>query len=173
MQAFIGIETADATKKFLNTARFVSRLSGGRAVNQDNIHLNVRSLGEISDIRPIKKAMDRAFKGKKQFFLGADCIVHLKKFGINWCLLRGDVKMLKKCRESLDRELEYCGYKNKADGYIPHITLTRNGFKNWDNNDIYVEDSMFRVSRVVLYERVVENGEYYNVPLYATNFKKQ
>ena len=170
MRAFIGIETGSAQGELWGAATYIAQLSGGRAARKNNIHLTVKFLGEVGDIRNIARAMDTVCNASRDFYLELDDLVFMNRLKIVWCSVAGDTKALQTLRDGIEGALAGCGFEREDRPYRPHITLVRGAYKNWDMQDVKLEKRIFKVTGLTLFESVSQNGELIYVPRYVSEF---
>lgn len=170
MRAFIAIETGSAQQELWSAANYVAQLSGGRTVRKNNVHLTVKFLGEVGDIRGIAAAMDRVCKKAGEFYLELDELVFMRRLKIVWCALKGDLKSLHSLREDLEEALAGCGFPRDKRSFMPHITLVRDAYKKWDMQDVRLEKKVFKVSSLILFESLSQNGELMYIPRHVVEF---
>ncbi|MEI6101676.1 MAG: RNA 2',3'-cyclic phosphodiesterase [Eubacteriales bacterium] len=173
MRAFIGIETGSAQQELWSAATYIAQLSDGRAANKNNIHLTVKFLGEVADTRDIIRAMNIVSGSAHEFYLELDELVCMSRIKIVWCTLKGDTKSLQRLRHELEEALLDCGFERDTRQFLPHITLVRDAYKKWDMQDVKLEKKVFRVSRLVLYESLNQNGELFYIPRHIAEFGVQ
>jgi RNA 2',3'-cyclic 3'-phosphodiesterase len=170
MRTFIGIETGSAQQELWGAATYIAQLSGGRAVRKNNIHLTVKFLGEVLDIRSIAVAMDSVCKEAREFYLELDELIFMDRQKMAWCTLKGDLKSLHCVRDSLEEVLAGCGFSREKRPLLPHITLVRDAYKKWDMQDVKLEKKIFKVSRLILFESLNQNGELMYIPRHIAEF---
>lgn len=173
MRAFIGIETGDAQQELWGAATYIAQLSGGWAAKKNNIHMTVKFLGEVSDTRDIIRAMNIVSGGAHEFYMELDELVCMSRIKIVWCTLKGDTRYLQRLRYELDEALSDCGFERDARQFLPHITLVRDAYKKWDMQDVRLEKKIFKVSRLVLFESLNQNGELFYIPRHIAEFGVQ
>ena len=171
LRAFVGvrIEPNEEVKELLS---FLSKQDGVRVVSEDNLHVNLKFFGEISEkqAEEIEKTMKRIdlphfnilFDGV-EFFPSRDFVkvVFVKAYS----------NELMKINEFIENELYSRGFMKENRVFIPHLSLARvkkrlpeevvNKLKNWRVN------FSCEVSEVELIKSVLREGG----PLYETVFK--
>ena len=170
MRVFLGIETGSAKDELGGAATYIANLSGGRPIKKNNIHLTVKFLGEAADIRGIAHAMDTVCRNTRDFYIELDELVFIKRLKIVWCSVKGDYKALAALHSGMEDVLAGCGFPRGNRPYLPHITLVRDAYKKWDMQDVRLEKKIFKVSRLVLFESVRQNGELMYIPLHIAEF---
>jgi 2'-5' RNA ligase len=170
MRVFIGIETGSAQQELWGAATYIANLSGGRPAKKSNIHLTVKFLGEVADIRGIKQAMDHACKTTRDFYMELDELVFMSRLKIVWCSVKGDLKALSTLQSGVEDALAGAGFPREKRPFLPHITLVRDAYKKWDMRDVRLENKIFKVSRLVLFQSVRQNGELLYIPLHISEF---
>ncbi len=170
MRVFIGIETGSAQQELWGAATYITNLSGGRPAKKSNIHLTVKFLGEVADIRGIKQAMDHVCKTTRDFYMELDELVFMSRLKIVWCSVKGDLKALSTLQSGVEDALAGAGFPREKRPFLPHITLVRDAYKKWDMQDVRLENKIFKVSRLVLFQSVRQNGELLYIPLHISEF---
>ena len=170
MRVFLGIETGSAQQELWGAATYIANLSGGRPAKKNNIHLTVKFLGEVADIRSISQAMDSVCKKMRDFYMELDELVFMNRIKIVWCSVKGDLKALSVLQGGIEDALAEAGYPREKKAYLPHITLVRDAYKKWDMQDVRLEKKIFKVSRLTLFESVRQNGELLYIPLHISEF---
>lgn len=170
MRVFIGIETGNAQQELWGAATYIANLSGGRPAKKNNIHLTVKFLGEVNDIRSIAQAMDGVCRNTRDFYMELDELVFVSRIKIVWCSVKGDVKALYALQSGIEDALYESGFPREKRPYLPHITLVRDAYKKWDMQDVRLEKKIFKISRLVLFESVRQNGELLYIPLHISEF---
>ena len=170
MRVFLGIETGSAQGELFGAATYIANLSGGRPAKKNNIHLTVKFLGEAADTRSIAHAMDNVCRNTRDFYIELDELVFMNRLKIVWCSVKGDVKALSTLHSGIEDALSDCGFPRENRPFLPHITLVRDAYKKWDMQDVRLEKKIFKVSRLVLFESVRQNGELLYIPLHIAEF---
>lgn len=126
MRAFIGIKVPRNEK----IAEILSKISKEEYVNPvgiENLHINLKFLGEISNeqVEKIKEVLDK-FKeqGKLKIKIkGVGFFPNENFIRIVW--LGAFCDELIKVNETLESELEKIGFKKENRAFVPHITIAR------------------------------------------------
>ncbi len=120
--AAIEIEPNEEIRKILSETKTL----GLRAVAEENLHINLKFLGEVDESRigGIKKALDsaRGFGGFEVELAGVGAFPNSDFIRVVWIGVRSD--KVSALASLIDCELERLGF-NKEKSYTPHITLAR------------------------------------------------
>lgn len=101
-------------------------IDGGRFTEMDNFHMTVTFIGNIEEnnlevykniLRKFKKPILKLRISKLGYFM--------KKRYILYYMIEEN-NLLKTLKENLDKELEFIGFSDQYDEFIPHITIGRN-----------------------------------------------
>ncbi len=170
MRLFIGIETGNARDALWDAATTIARLSSGRSVRKNNIHLTLKFLGEARDIGRIAAAMDSVCRRAREFCLEPDEVVYKERQKMAWCTLQGDLPPLRRLQEDLENALAACGFEKEKRPFMPHITLVRDVYKKWDTQAVKLDKKNFAVPRLVLFESLSQAGGLAYVPRHIAEF---
>ena len=171
MRLFIGIKPGNAHSELFSTSRYLAKLSGGRATKRENLHLTLKFLGEIEDPKPVIAAMKRAAENKQFFYLQLNDIIFLPKREMIWCDIEGDTKELKRLHRDVEIALIKNGVKIEKRAILPHITLVRKvQDEKFDVSDVRIEQIMFKVNDMVLFESKHIDGELTYIPIETITF---
>ncbi len=125
MRAFIGIRIP-SNEKIIEILDLLKKEKGIKAVEPENLHINLKFLGEISKsqydevTKILKTIKERPFKVKVTgvgFFPS-------KSF-IRVIFLKAEANELNKLQKQLEEKLEKIGFLKEKREFIPHITLAR------------------------------------------------
>jgi 2'-5' RNA ligase len=129
----LAIELPDEVKTAL--ARLIrdvtrSRVSGLKPVRPDNVHINLKFLGdlEIEQVEAITRVVTQAAASIRPFTVklgGVGAYPNNKNARVLWAGLDGDVVPLRQAQRRLDRAMEGVGVKRDSREFSPHVTIAR------------------------------------------------
>ncbi len=124
MRLFVGItiESNEKIRKALSEAKKL----GLRAVAEENLHINLKFLGEVDEDKAeeVKRALDSA-RGFGSFgieLMGIGAFPNANFIRVVWIGVKSDKVIA--LAKLIDGELERVGF-NKETSYTPHVTLAR------------------------------------------------
>ena len=171
MRAFVGvrIEPNEEVRELLS---FLSKQDGVKVVNEDNLHVNLKFFGEISEkqAEEIEKVIKKINSPRFSVLFDGIGFFPSEEF-IKVVFVKARSKELMKINEFLENDLYSKGFMKENKLFVPHLTLARvkkrlpeevvNKLKNWRVN------FSCEVSEVELIKSVLKEGG----PLYETIFK--
>ena len=171
MRAFVGvrIEPNEEVRELLS---FLSKQDGVKVVNEDNLHVNLKFFGEISEkqAEQIEETMKKIDSTRFSILFNGVGFFPSDDF-VKVVFVKARSKELMRINESLENELYSKGFMKENRLFVPHLALARvkkrlpeeivNKLKNW------IINFSCEVSEVELIKSVLREGG----PLYETVFK--
>lgn len=158
-------EISDELKKYSSQGRFVS---------QDNLHLTLEFLGEISEKRivAIQKVMDKLNFKPFDFRLSKIGYFKRPQGNIYWLGIE-DNEVLMNLQRTIHKLLGEEGFKLEDRPYKPHITLGRKvklkGSFNYSSLDDRIKDIVISVDKIDLMKSETIKGKLIYSTLYSKN----
>ena len=131
MRTFIAIELAPAIRRtLLNLLRGFPRADGVRWVTENQLHLTLKFLGEVSDaeIAPVCDAAAEACSQVRPFTLrirGLGVFPAPRNPRVLWCGVDDPTESCRRWVELADPLLADLNFKPETRAFTPHITLGR------------------------------------------------
>lgn len=129
MAVFIGIKIPDPVSDVLvPLGKRIAEELGGKPTRTCNFHMTLRFLGDVSDLVPIRHAMESTaerFDGTFRLTLSGIGTFRQKKRDIYWAGVQ-DSELLLSLWHILGEELGARGMESERIPFRPHITLCRN-----------------------------------------------
>jgi RNA 2',3'-cyclic 3'-phosphodiesterase len=134
VRAFIAIELTPEILAALGRVQGdLQKGEGGRAgrwVKQDGIHLTLKFLGEVPQVKlqAIQEALVRACMhfGPFTFTVGGlGCFPNTRRPRVVWVGVQEDTGELASLQKAVEREVSPLGFPAEARGFTPHLTLAR------------------------------------------------
>ncbi len=131
MRLFIAIFPPMGIRDSLASSTNGIRIEGGvRWVRQENIHLTLKFLGEVSDetARGIPAALGKVTARHAPLELAPSRFGGFpskRKARVIWAGSKGDVHPLRDLAEDIEASLEILGFEREARPFSPHFTLGR------------------------------------------------
>lgn len=177
MRLFIAIELPKVMRTELSSTlkELKLRSSGGRFVNEDNMHITLHFIGESNDLNGAVKAMKSAAQGIRCFTLKPSGYNFFDKSGkkTSFISVEGDLRELEILHESLESALADNGFSRDYKRFTPHITLGRN-IEHDELVSAEMRDIKFKtetiVSGITLFESIKEKGRMVYNPLHREKF---
>lgn len=125
MRYFVAIRV-DARPKIVDILTKLSKFEGVKAVEPENLHINLKFLGEVSDreLEKIKESLGavRGFGSFTTQLSGVRAFPNNSKINVLWIGAHSD--KLVGLMELIDLELNKLGFERERE-YKPHVTLAR------------------------------------------------
>ncbi len=177
MKLFIAIELPKSMKREISGAikELKIKSTGGRFVNEENLHITLHYIGESSDLAGAVEAIKKAAQGIRPFILRPSKYDFFDKSGrkTSFIAVEGQISELTILHESLECALADNGFSREYKRFIPHITLGRN-VEHDELTMIEMRDIKFRtemsVQGITLFESAKENGRTVYLPLHREKF---
>ena len=166
MRLFIAVELPKAVRNEVGAALKELKMlsSGGRFVQENNLHITLHFIGESNDLAGAVKAMQSAVRGIRPFELHPAGFSSFERSGSRTAFI--EVAIL---HESLQTALADNGFAREYRRFVPHITLGRS--VEFDEL-VYAQlqetefKTSFTASEITLFESVKEKGKLVYNPLH-------
>lgn len=106
-------------------ARAVADRCGGRCTREENLHLTLVFLGEVTTVRLGEIEAMAARIGGERFVLHLDQMGCFAKKRLAWCAPRTPPAALLRLVGALEVGLGALGFAREARPFLPHVTLAR------------------------------------------------
>jgi 2'-5' RNA ligase len=174
MRVFIGVEFSKEVKDYLDdiTTHIKKDTVKGVFTSNNNLHLTIRYIGEISDIRQesIKDVIDIVCSKSSPFEIKIGGIgkFHKGHGSIVWVGLQQGKNALKALYNKLEEELVGHNFEKEERLYRPHITIGKKVmFKNPHNIVFPPYPRTITITHVTLFESHRVNGVLTYTPIYS------
>ncbi len=175
MRAFIGMRVKP-NEQLRKALSFLSKQEGVKAVEDENLHINLKFLGEIdkNQAELIKKVLEKIRVPPFEVKVKGIGFFPSEEF-IKVVFAEAEASELIELNSFIEKELYSKGFMKENRDYVPHITLAR--VKRRLSEEVVGElkkigrgiDFSFEASEVELIESVLTKEK----PFYETIFKKQ
>ncbi|MFR5986410.1 MAG: RNA 2',3'-cyclic phosphodiesterase [Christensenellales bacterium] len=173
MRLFIAVELPKAVRNEVGAALKELKMlsSGGRFVQENNLHITLHFIGESNDLAGAVKAMQSAVRGIRPFELRPVGFSSFERSGSRTAFIEvgGNTGELAILHESLQTALADNGFAREYRRFVPHITLGRS--VEFDEL-VYAQlqetefKTSFTASEITLFESVKEKGKLVYNPLH-------
>ena len=122
--------------KLVNNALELARESQGRAVPADNLHLTLVFVGDVENARveSLAECADRI--AARPFDLSIDTAGYFAKARAGWLGCSKIPEALVELQATLQAEVSRSGFSIDTRAFKPHITMVRNGVREFEQRTI-------------------------------------
>lgn len=177
MRLFIAIELPKPMKREISLAAKELRIksTGGKFVNEDDLHITLHFIGESSDLVGAVNAMKKASQGIRPFLLKPDRYMYTEKSGhkTSFITMKGSLEELDILRESLECALSDYGFAREYKKFSPIVIIGRNvGHDELTYSEMqdYKYKTEMTVNGITLFESRKENGKTVFISLHREKF---
>jgi len=169
VRLFIAIEFPPAVKQTIRDVQQAMKKRGvsGRFVGEDNLHLTLQFLGEVTPllIKSLIVVLRDAARPSSPFELS---LANIGKFGkdgsakVVWLGLQGNVAALNQLYSRIVKATAQLGMAAEQRPYCPHVTLARDvAFfeRIYTNEAVLVPAISFEVAHFALYDSSQQQGK--------------
>ncbi len=170
MRLFIAINFEDAIKEYLKSvqARVKNISTGGNFSREENLHLTLVFLGEVSpmNVKQIEQAMDEIKASAFALTLSGVGRFKQESGDLLWVGVKPN-DSLSDIYDQLRLSLKNRGFSLESRAYTPHLTLARELRLTDDLKSVSVQDQSTLVSKVSLMKSERLGGKLVYTEIYA------
>lgn len=149
--------------------------TGGKFVNEDDLHITLHFIGESSDLVGAVSAIKKASQGIRPFLLKPDRYMYTEKSGhkTSFITMKGSLEELMILRESLECALSDYGFAREYRKFSPTVMIGRNvehdelTYSEMQSHKFKTE---MTVNGIALFESKKEGGRNVFIPLHREKF---